>query len=60
MEVGKLMLEPIAYFKYQGVQMGMTAHEAAMYDQIQSGDLRSKMVSLSRQESTSCYVFRKD
>lgn len=43
----KLLLEPIAYFKYQGVQMGMTAHEAAMYDQIQSGDLRSKMVSLS-------------
>ena len=43
----KLLIEPIAYFKYQGVQMGMTAHEAAMYDQIQSGDLRSKMVSLS-------------
>lgn len=43
----KLLLEPIAYFKYQGVQMGMTAHEAAMYDQIQSGDLRNKMVSLS-------------
>ena len=43
----KLLLEPIAYFKYQGIQMGMTAHEAAMYDQIQNGDLRRKMVSLT-------------
>jgi hypothetical protein len=45
----KLLLEPIAYFKYQGIQMGMTAHEAALYDQIQNGDLRSKMVSLTHQ-----------
>ncbi len=45
----KLLLEPIAYFKYQGIQMGMTAHEAALYDQLQSGGLRSKMVSLTHQ-----------
>jgi hypothetical protein len=45
----KLLLEPIAYFKYQGIQMGMSAHEAALYDQIQNGDLRSKMVSLTHQ-----------
>ncbi|WP_010249506.1 hypothetical protein [Acetivibrio cellulolyticus] len=43
----KLLLEPIAYFKYQGIEMGMTAHEAALYDQLQSGALRSKMVSLT-------------
>ena len=45
----KLLLEPIAYFKFQGQQIAMTAHEAALYDQQLSGGLRSKMASLSHQ-----------
>jgi hypothetical protein len=45
----KLLLEPIAYFKFQGSQVAMTAHEAALYDQQLSGGLRSKMASLSHQ-----------
>lgn len=45
----KLLLEPIAYFTYQGAFMGMTAHEAALYDQKLSGGLRSKMTSLTHQ-----------
>lgn len=43
----KLLLEPLAYFKFQGVDVAMTATEAAMYDEILSGGLRSKMLSLS-------------
>lgn len=43
----KLLLEPIAYFTFQGAKYGMTATEAALYDQQLSGGLRSKMVSLS-------------
>ncbi|QWU18350.1 hypothetical protein KP014_14135 [Paenibacillus sophorae] len=45
----KLLLEPIAYITFQGVKMAMTAHEAALYDQILNGGLRSKMVSLTHQ-----------
>lgn len=45
----KLLLEPIAYITFQGAKMVMTAHEAALYDQILNGGLRSKMVSLSHQ-----------
>ncbi|QQZ61271.1 hypothetical protein JI735_00130 [Paenibacillus sonchi] len=45
----KLLIEPIAYITFQGVQMAMTAHEAALYDQILNGGLRSKMVSLTHQ-----------
>jgi hypothetical protein len=45
----KLLLEPIAYFKFQGQMVGMTAHEAALYDQQLSGGLRGKMASLSHQ-----------
>lgn len=43
----KLLLEPIAYFTFQGAKFGMTATEAALYDQQLSGGLRRKMVSLS-------------
>jgi hypothetical protein len=43
----KVLLEPIAYFKFQSVDVAMTATEAAMYDEILSGGLRSKMQSLS-------------
>lgn len=45
----KLLLEPIAYFTFQGAFMAMTAHEAALYDLQLSGGLRSKMVSLTHQ-----------
>lgn len=43
----KILLEPIAYFKYEGVMYAMTATEAALFDQRVSGGLRSKMVSLT-------------
>ncbi len=43
----KLLLEPIAYYTFQGVMTATTATEAAMYDEVLSGDLRRKMVSLS-------------
>ena len=43
----KLLLEPIAYFRFNDVNVGMTATEAAMYDMQLGGGLRSKMVSLS-------------
>lgn len=45
----KLLLEPIAYFTYNGVSVGMTATEAALYDMQVGGDLRSKMLSLTHQ-----------
>lgn len=45
----KLLLEPIAYFTFEGGFIGMTAHETALYDQILNGGLRSKMVSLTHQ-----------
>lgn len=43
----KLLIEPIAFFKFNGVMYAMTATEAALYDQIVSGDLRAKMLSLT-------------
>ncbi|MEA4986567.1 MAG: hypothetical protein VB095_00690 [Anaerovorax sp.] len=43
----KLMLEPIAYYKFEGVMIATTATEAAMYDEKVSGLLRKRMVSLS-------------
>ena len=45
----KLLIEPIAYFTFNGIKMAMTATEAALYDQKLSGGLRRKMVSLSHQ-----------
>lgn len=43
----KLILEPIAYFTFQGQKVAMTATEAAMYDNLLSGTLRAWMGSLS-------------
>lgn len=43
----KLLLEPIAYFIFNGAKVGMTATEAAMYDMQMGGSLGSKMGSLS-------------
>ncbi len=43
----KLVIEPIAYFCYNGAQYAMTATEAALYDQRVDGKLRNKMGSLT-------------
>lgn len=45
----KLLLEPIAYYKFEGVMVATTATEAAMYDEQISGLLRRRMVALSHQ-----------
>ena len=44
----KLLLEPIAYFKHNGVMYAMTAHEAALYDNQTGGALRRTMTSLTQ------------
>lgn len=43
----KILLEPIAYYKFEGVIIATTATEAAMYDEQVSGLLRSRMQSLT-------------
>lgn len=43
----KLLIEPIAYFKFNGINYAMTATEAACYDKMIGGQLRAKMVSLT-------------
>lgn len=43
----KLFLEPIAYFKHNGIMYAMTAHEAALYDNQAGGTLRMTMTSLT-------------
>ncbi|WP_166083230.1 hypothetical protein [Erysipelothrix anatis] len=43
----KLLLEPLAYYKFEGVMIATTATEAAMYDEVVSGLLRRRMVSLT-------------
>lgn len=43
----KILLEPIAYYKFEGTMIATTATEAAMYDEQVSGLLRKRMVSLS-------------
>jgi hypothetical protein len=43
----KILLEPIAYYKFEGVMIATTATEAAMYDEQVSGLLRSRMQSLT-------------
>ncbi len=45
----KLLLEPIAYFKYNGIQYAMTATEAALFDVAKSGDLFFQMSNLTHQ-----------
>ncbi len=43
----KILLEPIAYFTFQGAMIATTATEAALYDQKVNGLLRSWMQSLT-------------
>lgn len=45
----KLLVEPLAYYKFDGVMYCTTATEAALFDQKNSGSLRSKMGSMSHQ-----------
>ena len=43
----KLLIEPIAYFTHNGLYYGMTATEAALYDQKSGGALRKTLTSLT-------------
>lgn len=43
----KILVEPVAYFKYSGIMFAMTATEAALYNKQTGNGLRSKMVSLT-------------
>lgn len=43
----RLLIEPIAYYTFQGKLFATTATEAALYDQKLSGGLRKRMVSLT-------------
>lgn len=43
----KLLIEPFAFYKFEGVMVLTTATEAALYDTQVSGLLRKRMVSLS-------------
>lgn len=45
----KLVIEPIAYFTHGGCNYAMTATEAALYNQMSGGTLRSRMPSLTHQ-----------
>ena len=45
----KLIIEPMAYFKFGGIEYAMTATEAALYDGMVGGKLRQKMPSLTHQ-----------
>lgn len=57
----KILLEPIAYFVYEGVWYAATATEAAKFNQSTSNGLRSKMASLtSKNLPLSMYLQRAD
>jgi hypothetical protein len=43
----KLLIEPIAYFKYDNVMYAMTATEAALYNMQLGGDLKAKIGQLT-------------
>ena len=43
----KLLIEPIAYFHFNGTFFAMTATEAAIYNKLSNGALRASMVSLT-------------
>ena len=43
----KILLEPIAYYTFQGIRIATTATEAALYDEQTSGLLRGWMQSLT-------------
>ena len=43
----KLLIEPFAFYKFEGVMIATTATEAALYDEQVGGLLRKRMTSLS-------------
>ena len=43
----RLLIEPVAYYWFQGVMIATTATEAALYDEQLGGKLRSKMISFT-------------
>ena len=45
----KILLEPIAYVTFNGTKYAFTATEAALYDQLSGGALRSKLPSVAFQ-----------
>ena len=45
----KILLEPIAYVTFNGAKYAFTATEAALYDQLSGGSLRSKLPSVAFQ-----------
>ncbi len=44
-----VMLEPLVYITYNGIKFCMTATEAALYDRMTSGDLKSKLGNITHQ-----------
>ncbi|RPF47724.1 hypothetical protein EDD70_0523 [Hydrogenoanaerobacterium saccharovorans] len=44
-----LMIEPLVYITYNGIKFCMTATEAALYDRMTSGDLKSKLGNITHQ-----------
>lgn len=55
-----LLLEPIAYFVFNGINVAMTATEAALYDQKANGLLLSKMGYLTHQNLPLAMFLEKD
>ena len=45
----KILLEPIAYVTFNGTKYAFTATEAALYDQLSGGSLRSRLPSVAFQ-----------
>ena len=45
----RLLIEPIAYYTFQGMMIATTATEAALYDEMLSGGLRSMMQGVTHQ-----------
>lgn len=43
----RLLIEPVAYYRFQGVMIATTATEATLYDEQLGGKLRSKMISFT-------------
>ena len=56
----KLLLEPIAYFTFQGIKYAMTATEAAKFDVMMGGQLYAWMKSLTHQNLPLSMFLQKD
>lgn len=54
----KILIEPVAYFTYNGINMAMTATEAALYDQQVSGRLRTAMGNLTHKTCPSPFFWK--